>query len=97
MIINNLMLKLKNRDDNSISSVKEELLSMKDNIGSLIDIEVQTNIRKGPSNYDIILITSFKSPTDLETYLIHPFHINLSENIIGKIDESAAVCYESLG
>lgn len=74
MIINNLLLKLKNRDADSIKRTQEVLLSMRGKIDVLIDIQAEINIRPGESNYDIILITKFASLEDLDKYLIHPDH-----------------------
>ena len=95
MIINNAMLKLKDRDDESISKVKEELLSMKGNIEVLHDIKVELNIREGESNFDILFITMFESMTDFDSYLAHPVHVKVSQNIGSNIEQSAAVCFES--
>ena len=72
MVINNLLLKLKNRDADNIKKTQEVLLSMRGKIEVLIDIQAEINIRPGESNYDIILITKFASLEDLDKYLIHP-------------------------
>lgn len=95
MITNNVMLKLKNKDDESISKVKEELWSMNGNIGVLSDIIVKSNIFKGSSNFDIFFSTKFKSMDDYDAYLVHPLHIKVSENIGSNIESSASVCYKS--
>ncbi|NSB13788.1 hypothetical protein BCD95_002047 [Clostridium beijerinckii] len=58
MVINNLLLKLKNRDADNIKKTQEVLLSMRGKIEVLIDIQAEINIRPGESNYDIILITN---------------------------------------
>lgn len=47
MIINNLLLKLKNRDAVMIKQAQEVLLSMKGKIEVLQDIQVEVNIRSG--------------------------------------------------
>lgn len=95
MIVNNLMLKLKNRDDETIRKVKEELLSMMGNVDVLRGVEVQRNIREGEVNYDLLVTTEFESMEDFDTYIIHPFHIEVSENIGSYIQEIAAVCFKS--
>lgn len=64
MIINNLLLKLRNADADSIKKTQEILLSMRGKIDVLIDIQAEINIRPGKSNYDIILITKFASLED---------------------------------
>lgn len=93
MIINNLLLKLKNRDTDSIKKTQEVLLSMRGKIDVLIDIQAEINIRPGESNYDIILITKFASLEDLDKYLIHPNHLEVAKFIGSVLDTQASVCY----
>ena len=93
MIINNLLLKLKNRDIDNIKKTQEVLLSMRGKIDVLIDIQAEINIRPGESNYDIILITKFASLEDLDKYLIHPNHLEVAKFIGSVLDTQASVCY----
>ncbi|ABR35650.1 MULTISPECIES: Dabb family protein [Clostridium] len=93
MVINNLLLKLKNRDADNIKKTQEVLLSMRGKIEVLIDIQAEINIRPGESNYDIILITKFASLEDLDKYLIHPNHLEVAKFIGSVLDTQASVCY----
>ncbi|WP_236896872.1 Dabb family protein [Clostridium beijerinckii] len=93
MVINNLLLKLKNRDADSIKKTQEVLLSMREKIDVLIDIQAEINIRPSESNYDIILITKFASLEDLDKYLIHPNHLEVAKFIGSVLDTQASVCY----
>lgn len=93
MVINNLLLKLKNRDADNIKKTQEILLSMRGKIDVLIDIQAEINIRPGESNYDIILITKFASLEDLDKYLIHPNHLEVAKFIGSVLDTQASVCY----
>lgn len=93
MIINNLLLKLKNRDTDNVKKTQEVLLSMRGKIEVLIDIQAEINIRPGESNYDIILITKFASLEDLDKYLIHPNHLEVAKFIGSVLDTQASVCY----
>ena len=94
MIVNNLLLKLKNRDADNIRKTQEVLLSMKGKIDVLLDIQVEVNIRPGQSNYDIILITKFESLEDLDAYLSHPAHLEVAKFIGSVLDTQASVCYK---
>lgn len=94
MIVNNLLLRLKERDSESILKAKNALLSMKGKIGVLIDLQAEVNIRHGGSSYDIILITKFASMKDLDAYLVHPVHVEVAKYIGSVVDIQAAVCYE---
>jgi len=94
MVINNLILKLKNRDAESIKKTQEVLLSMKGKIDVLIDIQAEVNIRPGQSNYDIILITKFESLENLDKYLADPVHLEVAKFIGSVLDTQASVCYK---
>ncbi|EIW15552.1 MULTISPECIES: Dabb family protein [Pelosinus] len=94
MIINNLLLKLKDRDRENIDKARDVLLSMQGKIEYLHDLKVETNIRHGASSYDIILITQFASMEDFDAYLVHPVHMEVSTYIAGVLETGAAVCYE---
>ena len=94
MIVNNLLLKLKNKDTDTIKKTQEVLLSLKGKIEVLLDIQVEINIRPGQSNYDIILITKFASLEDLDKYLVHPKHLEVAEFIGSVLDTQASVCYK---
>ena len=89
------MLKLKDNTEEAVLKVKEELLSMKDSIEFLNDIIVELNTREGESNFDILFITMFESTEDFDSYIVHPVHVKVSQNIGSNIEQSAAVCFES--
>jgi hypothetical protein len=95
MVTNNLLIKLKEGDKENIQKVKDALLNMKDKIDVLHNIQVETNIRHGAAAYDILLMTRFSSLEDMETYLIHPLHVEIAKYIVEVMDSSASVCYES--
>ncbi len=95
MITNNLLLKLKHRDGETIAKTRAVLLSMQGKIEPLLDLKVEVNIRPGGMAYDIILITQFASAADLDAYLVHPVHVEVSKYIANVLDAGAAVCYES--
>ena len=94
MIVNNLLLRLKNRDADSIKKTQDLLLGMKGKIEVLLDLQAETNIRQGHSAYDIMLITKFKSMEDMETYLAHPVHLEAAQYIVSVLDAQASVCFE---
>jgi hypothetical protein len=53
------------------------------------------NVRPGASSYDILLIAHYDSMEDLDAYLVHPVHVEVSKYIAGVLETSAVVCYES--
>ena len=54
---------------------------MMDNIEGLKDVKVELNIRKVESNFDILLITKFETMEDCEAYIVHPYHLNVLDNM----------------
>jgi predicted metal-dependent RNase len=78
MIANNVLLKLKN-PAKDISEVQSALLSMKSEIDVLLDIQVEKNVRPEEGAYDVLFITKFKSMEDLDAYLVHPAHLEVSK------------------
>jgi DNA-binding Lrp family transcriptional regulator len=95
MITNNLLIKLKERNHENVLEARDVLLGMKGKIEVLRDLQVEVNIRHGASSYDILLITRFSSMEDLDAYLIHPIHLEVSKYITGVLESGASVCYES--
>lgn len=95
MIINNLLLKLKDRSSESIAKTRAVLLSMQGKIEPLRDLQVKVNIRDTESSYDILLIAQFASMQDLNAYLVHPVHVEVSKHIAAVLEAAASVCYEA--
>ncbi|QDR79526.1 Dabb family protein [Sporomusa termitida] len=95
MIINNLLLKLKDRSPENITKSRGVLLSMQGKIEELVDLKVEVNVRPGASAYDILLIAKYESMADFEAYLVHPVHVEVGKYIANVLESSAAVCYES--
>ncbi len=94
MVVNNLLLKLKNKDTDSLKQTQDTLLSMKGKIEVLLDIQAEVNIRPSQTTYDLILITKFASLEDMDRYLDHPVHIEVAKFIVSVLDTQASVCYE---
>ncbi len=64
-------------EDNALShceEVKNRLLTMKENIEVLKNIEVGINFADEERAYDLALLTDFESEKDLTIYAKHPFH-----------------------
>ncbi|CAG9623497.1 Dabb family protein [Sutcliffiella rhizosphaerae] len=94
MITNTLLIKLKERNYDNIEKTKSVLLSMEGKIEALRGIQVQVDIRREETSYDILLITHFSSMEDMETYLIHPVHVEVSKYIASVLESGASVCFE---
>jgi hypothetical protein len=95
MITNNLLLKLKERNSETIAKTRDALLSMQGKIEFLRDLKVELDIRHGESSYDIALIVQFASMEDFDAYLVHPAHVEVAKYIASVLESAAAVCYKS--
>ena len=91
MIKHVVMWRLK--DKSLAEEMKEKLLSLKNEIDVIVDIEVGINISKADSAYDIILMDSFKTEEDMEIYRNHPYHLKIVEYINGIVSDRASVDY----
>jgi hypothetical protein len=96
MVTNNLLIKLKKRSKDEIEKTKDMLLSMDGKIPALLNIKVETDIR-GPkkSDYDIMLIIQFNELEDLDKYLNHPVHLEVSKYIKEAMEVGASLCYKT--
>jgi hypothetical protein len=96
MVTNNLLIKLKQRSSDEIKKAKDMLLSMGGKIPVLLDIRVENDTR-GPegSAYDLMLITQFNELEDLDKYLNHPVHLEVSKYIKDAMETGASLCYRT--
>lgn len=77
MVKHIVFFKLTDNSDQNKALVKKRLLSLKENIEVLQNIEVGLNFADEERAYDIALITDFKDRDDLETYAVHPYHLEV--------------------
>ncbi len=73
---------------------KEKLLSMKEHIDVLQDIEVGIDFSRSERSYDLALVTTFASKEDLETYRIHPYHQEIVQWLKVNDTQTKVVDYE---
>jgi hypothetical protein len=94
MIVNNLLIKLKDQEE--IGKAVEMLSSMNGKIPVLVEISVNVDLRgPGKSAYDLMLITKFSVFEDLDKYLSHPVHLEVAAYMKNAIAASASLCYEA--
>ena len=93
MVTNNLLIRLKERDRENVNKAVSVLQKLKGNIPVLLDSRVETDVRSGESSYDIMLINTFNTLEDIQTYLVHPVHVEVSDYIKDVIESSASLCY----
>ncbi len=75
-------------------NLRSKLLEMQEAISEIQSVEVGINNDKASSsNYDVILITRFKSWSDLKAYKVHPAHQELIEYLQNIRELRVAIDY----
>lgn len=75
-------------------NLRSKLLEMQEAISEIQSVEVGINAEKAsPSNYDVILITRFKTWNDLQAYKVHPAHQELIEYLQNIRELRVAIDY----
>ncbi len=78
----------------NIQLTKEKLLSLRQTVDVIKEIEVGINIDTSDSAYDLVLFSVFESLEDLETYQNHPEHVKVGEFVKKVVEMRAMVDYK---
>lgn len=73
---------------------KNRLMSMKENINFLKDIEVGIDFSRSERSYDLALITTFETKEDLDKYRVHPYHQEIIKWLKDNNTQTKVVDYE---
>jgi len=73
--------------------IKESLEALRGVIPQIVDLEVGVNEIPSPAAYDAVLIATFASRADLETYKNHPAHAAVSNRCKEVRESRVAVDY----
>ena len=79
----------------NIAEMKERLEVLKDQIAEIKELEVGINTKQSDTAYDIVLLTSFGSQADLNSYQAHPEHRNVGRFIQDVTRERCIVDFEA--
>lgn len=77
MVKHIVFFQLKNNSLENKKEVQRKLLSLETKVEVLQKIEVGINFCKEDRAYDIALLTDFANKEDLETYAVHPYHLEI--------------------
>lgn len=95
MIKHIVCFKLKNNTDEEKNKVKELLLSMKENVPTVKDIEVGCDFLKSDRSFDVILQVTLASREVLDEYQNDEYHVNVVKKYMHQTAEkSVAVDYD---
>jgi hypothetical protein len=96
MITHIVFFKLSDPTTESITKVREKLLSMQGRIPQLRHLEAGVDFIRSERSYDVALVTKFDSRDDLQAYQVHPYHagdvVPLMKSLCSGV---VAVDYES--
>lgn len=73
---------------------KNKLLSMKENIEILKDIEVGIDFSRSERSYDLALVTTFENKENLDSYRVHPYHQEIIKWLKENKTQTKVVDYE---
>lgn len=97
MIKHIVCFKFDNPSEELLIKTKEILLSMKNNVPMLLDVQVGIDYLRSSRSYDIILETYFETKEDLEKYQDDPYHCSVVKTHMHKYaitEKSVAIDYE---
>lgn len=76
------------------SLMKDMLEALADVIPEIVSLEVGLNMAESEAAYDIVLVSSFNSRKDLDTYQVHPAHEQVKSFVAQVREKRAVVDYE---
>jgi|WetSurMetagenome_2_1015567.scaffolds.fasta_scaffold40555_3 hypothetical protein len=75
--------------------VKSRLMGLKGKIPEIVNMEVHFGLPLAPKdNYDVILISDFKSWSDLQTYQSHPAHLEVGAYVKNVKQSRSCIDFE---
>lgn len=81
--------------EQTAKTIKEKLEALKGKISVIEDIEVGINFNETEAASDLVLVSTFKSAEDLNTYINHPEHKAVgAEYVRPNVSERRVVDYE---
>jgi hypothetical protein len=86
-------LKEDNKEENAKEMVKR-LNELKNKIDVIVSIEAGENITDSDRNYDIALVSEFKTVADLDQYRVHEDHQKVVQFVRSVTDNVVAVDFE---
>lgn len=89
-----VFFKLKDPTPEVLLETQQILMGMRGKIPPLLDIEVGIDLVRSERSYDIALVTTFETLEDMNSYQIHPYHIEVGKYIETVRQSAVSVDYE---
>ena len=94
MVKHIVFFKLKEKDTEVEKELYKKLLSLKNHIELLKEIEVGINFKESERAYDLALITVFENTEDLAAYATHPYHLEVLKYIKTVVSDTKVVDFK---
>lgn len=88
------MWKVKDRNQETLNKIKNDLEGLKDKISEIKEIEVGIDFNGSDAAYDVVLYSVFENKEGLNTYQNHPEHLNVAVFIKSVVTSRVVVDYE---
>ena len=89
MVKHIVCFKLKDNSEENCKKAQEVLLSMKDNVELLRDIQVGVDFLHSERSCDVVLEGVVDDRAALEAYQNHPYHVNVVKKHMHAVRESS--------
>jgi hypothetical protein len=89
-----VFLKLEDNSQERKEELKKSILSLKDEIKVIKNLEVGLNFSPEERAYDVALIADFETKEDLHIYATNPTHLKLIKSLKDTNSQSKVVDYE---
>ncbi len=94
MVKHIVFFKLKNNNPENAEALTEKLLTLKNEIDLIKNIEVGINFKESERAYDVALVTDFDHEEDLSAYATHPYHLKVIDYIKGVVSDTKVVDFK---
>ena len=74
--------------------MKKRLEALPGKINVIRSMQVGINVKESERAFDVVLVSTFNSPEDLETYRVHPAHQEFVTYVAQIREKTASVDYE---
>jgi len=89
-----VLFKLIDRSPENVEKARGVLMSMEGKIPLLRHLEVGVDVLHSERSYDLALVTKFDSLDNMQSYQVHPVHVEISNYMKSVRESSITLDYE---
>lgn len=94
MLTHIVLFKLIDRSPENVEKARGVLMSMEGKIPLLRHLEVGVDVLHSERSYDLALVTKFDSLDNMQSYQVHPVHVEISNYMKSVRESSITLDYE---